>query len=116
MRRLALFGLEDACLGGLRLLALGNLLFSNIGIDKPKPTRIWKIALRQIQNTVSRPRGRPPIRCDDDTRDLNIEAARQEFRANGYKERLGYVFSISFALQILLAPMIASASQISGNN
>ncbi len=46
--------------------------------------RIWKIAIRQIQNAVSRPRGRPPIRFDDDTRDLIIEAARQEFRANGY--------------------------------
>jgi len=38
----------------------------------------------QIHNGVSRPRGRPPIRCDDDTRRLIIEAARQQFEANGY--------------------------------
>jgi AcrR family transcriptional regulator len=38
----------------------------------------------QIQNGVSRPRGRPPIRCDDDTRRLIIGAAGEEFRANGY--------------------------------
>ena len=40
--------------------------------------------MRQIQNGVSRRRGRPPIRSDDDTRRLIIEAASQEFRANGY--------------------------------
>jgi AcrR family transcriptional regulator len=47
-------------------------------------TIIWKMTMRQIQNGVSRPRGRPPIRSDDDTRRLIIEAAGQEFRANGY--------------------------------
>lgn len=40
--------------------------------------------MRQIHNGVSRPRGRPPIRSDDDTRRLIIEAARQEFLANSY--------------------------------
>jgi AcrR family transcriptional regulator len=40
--------------------------------------------MRQIQNGVSRRRGRPPIRSDDDTRRLIIEAASQEFGANGY--------------------------------
>ena len=40
--------------------------------------------MRQIKNGVSRPRGRPPIRSDDDTRRLIIEAASQEFWANGY--------------------------------
>jgi AcrR family transcriptional regulator len=40
--------------------------------------------MRQTQNGVSRPRGRPPIRSDDDTRRLILEAASQEFRANGY--------------------------------
>ena len=40
--------------------------------------------MRQIQNGVSRPRGRPPLRSDDDTRRLIVEAASQEFRANGY--------------------------------
>lgn len=33
---------------------------------------------------VRRPRGRPPIRCDEDTRRLVIEAAAREFEANGY--------------------------------
>jgi AcrR family transcriptional regulator len=42
------------------------------------------MAMRQIHNGVNRPRGRPPIRSDDDTRRLIIEAAGQEFRANGY--------------------------------
>jgi AcrR family transcriptional regulator len=31
-----------------------------------------------------RPRGRPPMRSDDETRRLMIEAAAQEFQANGY--------------------------------
>jgi AcrR family transcriptional regulator len=38
----------------------------------------------QISEEVRRPRGRPQIRCDDDTRQLIIEAAAQEFQANGY--------------------------------
>jgi AcrR family transcriptional regulator len=39
-----------------------------------------------VQNAevVRRPRGRPPIRSDDETRRLVLEAARQEFHANGY--------------------------------
>jgi AcrR family transcriptional regulator len=40
--------------------------------------------MQEIQNGVSRPRGRPPIRSDDETRRLIIEAAGQEFRQNGY--------------------------------
>jgi AcrR family transcriptional regulator len=39
---------------------------------------------RQAQRAAARPRGRPPIRSDDDTRRLIIEAARREFQANGY--------------------------------
>ena len=31
-----------------------------------------------------RPRGRPQVRCDDDTRHLIVEASAQEFQANGY--------------------------------
>ena len=38
----------------------------------------------QIHNGVKRGRGRPPIRPDDDTRHLIIDAAGQEFQANGY--------------------------------
>ena len=37
----------------------------------------------QIAEQTRRPRGRPQIRCDEDTRRLLIEAARQEFRAKG---------------------------------
>ena len=38
----------------------------------------------QIHKGVKRGRGRPPIRSDDATRRLIIDAARQEFQANGY--------------------------------
>jgi AcrR family transcriptional regulator len=38
----------------------------------------------QIQEGVKRPRGRPQVRCDEDTRQLIIEAAAKEFQANGY--------------------------------
>jgi AcrR family transcriptional regulator len=40
--------------------------------------------MRQIVEEVRRPRGRPQIRCDDDTRQLIIEAAALEFQTNGY--------------------------------
>lgn len=36
------------------------------------------------QQAEKRPRGRPQLRCDDDTRQLIVEAAAQEFQANGY--------------------------------
>ncbi len=42
------------------------------------------MTVRQNKTDVCRPRGRPPVRCDEDTRRLIIEAARQEFLANGY--------------------------------
>ena len=38
----------------------------------------------EIAEQTRRRRGRPQIRCDEDTRKLLIEAARQEFQANGY--------------------------------
>lgn len=38
----------------------------------------------QIQNAVRRPRGRPQVRSDEDTIRLVIDAAVQEFPANGY--------------------------------
>jgi AcrR family transcriptional regulator len=38
----------------------------------------------QIQESVKRPRGRPQIRSDEETRRLIIEAAAQEFQAQGY--------------------------------
>jgi AcrR family transcriptional regulator len=38
----------------------------------------------QIQNEVRRARGRPQIRSDEVTRQMIIEAAAQEFQANGY--------------------------------
>ncbi|MGC2396913.1 MAG: TetR/AcrR family transcriptional regulator [Rhodomicrobium sp.] len=38
----------------------------------------------QIQESVKRCRGRPQIRCDDDTRRLIVEAAAKEFQAKGY--------------------------------
>jgi AcrR family transcriptional regulator len=45
---------------------------------------IWKMIMVQIAEQVRRPRGRPPIRCDEETRQLLIEAAGEEFHANGY--------------------------------
>jgi AcrR family transcriptional regulator len=38
----------------------------------------------QMQQSVKRPRGRPRVRCDEDTRQLIIEAAAKEFQAKGY--------------------------------
>jgi AcrR family transcriptional regulator len=38
----------------------------------------------QIAEQVRRTRGRPPIRSDEETRRLLIEAAAEEFQANGY--------------------------------
>jgi AcrR family transcriptional regulator len=38
----------------------------------------------EIAEQTRRRRGRPQIRCDEDTRQLLIEAARQEFQTNGY--------------------------------
>jgi AcrR family transcriptional regulator len=38
----------------------------------------------QIQESAKRPRGRPQIRSDEDTRKLIIEAAAMEFQAKGY--------------------------------
>ena len=40
--------------------------------------------MRQNENAARRPRGRPQIRSDDETRDLLVEAATEEFQANGY--------------------------------
>jgi AcrR family transcriptional regulator len=38
----------------------------------------------QNQETIRRPRGRPQVRSDEETRNLVIEAAAEEFQANGY--------------------------------
>jgi AcrR family transcriptional regulator len=38
----------------------------------------------EIAEEMRRPRGRPPIRSDEETRRLMIDAASQEFQANGY--------------------------------
>jgi AcrR family transcriptional regulator len=38
----------------------------------------------QIAKEERRPRGRPQIRCDEDTERLIIDAASEEFQANGY--------------------------------
>jgi AcrR family transcriptional regulator len=59
-------------------------MFSKIRKAIPLSRRIWKINMGQIHNGVKRGRGRPPIRPDDATRRLIIDAARQEFQANGY--------------------------------
>jgi AcrR family transcriptional regulator len=38
----------------------------------------------EIAELTRRRRGRPQVRCDEDTKQLLIEAARQEFQTNGY--------------------------------
>jgi AcrR family transcriptional regulator len=38
----------------------------------------------EIAEQPRRGRGRPQVRCDEDTRQLLIDAARQEFQTNGY--------------------------------
>jgi AcrR family transcriptional regulator len=38
----------------------------------------------EIAEQTRRRRGRPQVRCDGDTRQLLVEAARQEFQTNGY--------------------------------
>ncbi|WP_152971127.1 TetR/AcrR family transcriptional regulator, partial [Rhizobium ecuadorense] len=38
----------------------------------------------QNQQIERRPRGRPQLRCDDDTRGLIIKAANTQFHENGY--------------------------------
>ena len=70
-----------------RLRQFGNLLFSKIGAIGALSRRIWKMIM--VQNNVAeapkRCRGRPQVRCDEDTRALIIEAAAQEFQAKGYE-------------------------------
>jgi AcrR family transcriptional regulator len=45
---------------------------------------IWKTIMGEIAEKTRRSRGRPPIRSDEETRQLILEAAALEFRANGY--------------------------------
>jgi AcrR family transcriptional regulator len=45
---------------------------------------IWKIVMLQNGEAVRRARGRPQIRCDDETRDLVTAAAAEEFQSRGY--------------------------------
>ena len=40
--------------------------------------------MRQNQETVRRPRGRPQTRSDEDTLLLVVDAAEREFQLNGY--------------------------------
>jgi AcrR family transcriptional regulator len=47
-------------------------------------TRIWKINMVVIRKIEKRPRGRPQVRCDDDTRSVIIEAANDQFHESGY--------------------------------
>src|SRR5215831_20034491 len=42
------------------------------------------MAMVENAEQVRRPRGRPPMRCEEDTRRLVIEAAAAEFESKGY--------------------------------
>lgn len=61
-------------------------MFSKIEVINRLSRRIWKTAMGQNieADAVRRCRGRPQVRSDEVTRGLIIEAARQEFQANGY--------------------------------
>lgn len=59
-------------------------MFSKICTIKWMSMGIWKIIMVQNQQIERRPRGRPQIRCDDDTRSLIVEAADTQFHENGY--------------------------------
>src|SRR4029079_10854895 len=67
---------------GLRYL--GKLIFSQIVPGRLIVNRIWKMPMVHNTKVSKKARGRPQIRPDDETRDLIIEAARQEFHASGY--------------------------------
>src|SRR3954468_20091850 len=45
---------------------------------------IWKMTMRKNKPAIRRSRGRPQIRPEEETRQLVIAAARQEFLAKGY--------------------------------
>jgi AcrR family transcriptional regulator len=47
-------------------------------------TTIWKIKMVVIHKIEKRSRGRPQVRCDDDTKHLIIEAANAQFHECGY--------------------------------
>ena len=47
-------------------------------------TRIWKTIMGQNGAVLRKCRGRPQIRSDEETRTLIVEAAAEEFQANGY--------------------------------
>jgi len=59
-------------------------MFSKICTRNEMSTRIWKITMVQNHKIEKRPRGRPQIRCDEDTRSVLIEAANRQFHENGY--------------------------------
>src|SRR5262245_46935499 len=52
--------------------------------EYPNVNRIWKITMVHNTKVAKRPRGRPQIRPDEETRQLIIAAAQAEFHARGY--------------------------------
>src|SRR5262245_9474754 len=52
--------------------------------ENPNVNRIWKITMVHNTKVAKRPRGRPQVRPDEETRQLIIGAARDEFHARGY--------------------------------
>ncbi len=59
-------------------------MFSKIRSIKCKSTIIWKTSMVVNHKIEKRPRGRPQVRCDDDTRSVIIQAANDQFHENGY--------------------------------
>jgi AcrR family transcriptional regulator len=67
----------------------------------------------QNQEAVKRPRGRPQLRCDDDTRHLIVEAAAQEFQANGYAgTSMGAVAQRTGVSNKTLSPLVPTKAEL----
>src|SRR6185503_17133591 len=63
-----------------------TIYFPKYRLYKAPSTGFWKTVMVENLKAVRRPRGRPQIRPDEETRRLIIEAARHEFQTNGYAQ------------------------------
>lgn len=59
-------------------------MFSKIRRINELSIIFWKMVMVVIHKIEKRPRGRPQVRCDDDTKSLIIEAATAQFHESGY--------------------------------
>jgi AcrR family transcriptional regulator len=59
-------------------------MFSKICRIEKMSTGIWKLKMFQNQKIEKRPRGRPQVRCDEDTKNVIIEATAAQLHEKGY--------------------------------